>query len=771
MNFKTTALLLALALAVVCYFFFVDSKKPSQSEIEQRQSDSPAQEGTPVFTAAPEAATVDSVTIELKTGKLELTRQGNEWTQVQPVRFPLNQWSVQGLIEQGLGLRYSRKFTPGQNETPAARDIGLDPALATLTFKGSGAKPFVGRVRLGQTTVGGRAYAMVDDGPEVYVVSDALYKAVVTQKPEEWRSRTLRNIPGFRENRAESITLARRGQPEIVAVRRDREWALAGGETGRADPKTVEMILSALMTMHIDKFVSDGAGDLALFGLEKPSMSVTLRSVITPAGLEAPAASQPAAQPATTATQTLRIGLPDPSGTYYFACWNEGDAKPDVIFTIPKSDRDRFDKSLSDFRDPRLTTLSITEIKELVLERSSESIKLERDSAGAWSFAAPAPDFKADTEAVGSLIDDALILTRADGYVANAQPAGQPTATVRLGAVARPEPEVLRVFPATEAQSRSSKAPVEDHYLVMRNNESTGMLVPRARLTKLVQPAITLRDRVVLPANAAQLSRIEIKRSGGDNVELTRNPAPPATAPAPGQPAWSLPGGQKIDAPSLEALLGAIAPLRAEAWVADIKPTAAEAKDPIELRLTLSDGKVQSAKFYPESRLGEIEGVNAFFRVSATNAEAIRSELRDRTIVGLDVEELRHVEVSEPRAEAPLRIDRDDLGNFSSPEGRSISQANAGAMFDALATLRAERYLVPPKLPADAPARRIALESKGGKKIELWLPVGPNLDRTVRATLADGSTRWFALTEETAKKLRADMIAPAKELPMPVPTP
>lgn len=786
MNFKTTAFLLVLATAVVAYFYFVESRSPAPGGTTPPSQVAGPQDGTAVLAAPPEVSTIDRVEVDIKATRLELVREGAEWQQVAPVKFPLNQWAVQGLIEQCLSLRYMRKFTPGGKDSPKLADLGLEKPQATIAVKAGGAKPFAMRVKVGQTTVGGRAYAMVDDGPEVYVVGDVLYKALLTQRPEEWRSRTLRNIPSFRENRAELISLARPGQSAVELVRREREWALGGAHTGRVDPRSVETLLSSLMTLHIDKFVSDGGEDLALYGLDKPQISLTLRSLVAPADPIPPTKSpstQPSTQPVKTLAQTLRIGLPDPSGSLYFATWSAADERPQVVFTIPKSDRDKFEKSVNDFRDPRLTPLGLTEIKELSVERVGEAIRLLRDSSGNWSFGDPAPDFKADTDAVGSMLDDTLIISRAEGFVANANPSGTPLATVKLTATARPEPDVIRVFEPARSAGAAAGTGADEQYLVLRNNETTGMLVPRARLARLLQPPIALRDRVVLRAGQPNLRRVEIRRGGvvgpgalsvlerGESSAQTAPTTAPTASPAAGPLAWKLLGGQQVDAASLQTLLGAVAPLRAETWTAEGRLDPADEKGAIDIQILDAQGQTHAARVYPVSRLGKVEGVKAMFRVSVATLEALRAELRDRTIVAADVEDLKSVRVSQGGSDATLVVNRDELGSFANPEGKNLSQANCGALFDALASLRAEQYVDEPGSAAAAPARRIELTLKGDRRVSIDLPTGPGLERTSKATLPDGTVRWFTLAEDVAKKLRADLVAASKD-PMPaIPAP
>jgi hypothetical protein len=170
---------------------------------------------------------------------------------------------------------------------------------------------------------------------------------------------------------------------------------------------------------------------------------------------------------------------------------------------------------------------------------------------------------------------------------------------------------------------------------------------------------------------------------------------------------------------------------------------------------------------YPDSDLGALPGINDFFRVDKSVVDALEAEFHDRTIVGIDVDDLKQVTVTDRPSGGPVGqsavITRDSLGVFHCAEIKDLSQANAGALFDTLASLRAEHYVKVPTLTPGAPERTLDVETKSGKKIHLNLAAGaPWLNRFACVTLPDGTTRWFNVTDDVAAKLHADMVMPAK---------
>ncbi len=696
MNFKTTATLLVLALLIGAYFFFVERNTPSTLDLEKVRLAGDPEEGTPLFTADElSTSSIDHLTIDLSGAPIEVARDGLDWYQVQPVHFALDSWSVQPVIDAAAGLRYSRKFIPGEDGKPKLDELGLAPPQATVTISAGGAKPAKFTIKVGKTGSGGRGYVMLDDKPDVYVVTDALHKAVIDQKPEDWRRHSL---PSPHESRADRIAFTRVGtsaasaslagqsaEPESFEMERHgKDWDLSGNDAGRIDPDKIKTLLDSLASLHIDKFVIDAPTDLAEYGLDKPALTLTIQSTpappsMLPGGQEspeppetptapaapdstAPAGKPPASQPAVEKpiVQTLRIGGPvDMNGEAYFATWGDKGETGNVVFTILKSDRQRLDKSIKDFRDARLTALEVRDIREVTVERGKEKLQLERDNNGGWTFVGPGPGFQPDNDAVSQLLDS-LTIVRADSFVPNAKPASDPIATVRLAAPDRPEPEVISIYPTSDAAAASIAA--YDQYLVMRNHEPTGLLVPAVRLAKILAPAMTLRDRLVLDVKPAQIRTITIIRTGLPRedavVTLTRAVLPaasqPATTPSTSESGlWQLTGGARIDdgfpwKPCWQPLSPCTlrpGPMRGEAAPSDVKSV-------INLEVAMTGGATQLVNIYPNSDLGAVPGINAFFRVDKAVVDALEAEFRDRTIVGIDVDDLKQVNLIEHPAGA-----------------------------------------------------------------------------------------------------------------------
>lgn len=755
MNFKTTLFLLVLVALVGSYLLFFERRQPTTIERQQALNDAGKLPGTPLF--RPDQLSTDAiqaVTIERDGKKISLKRDGEEWSQVEPVKFALNRWSVQQLIDSAASLRYNQKLQPGEKNVPSLEKLGLAQPLAIVMLQAAGSQPAAHTLKVGRTTVGGQGFVQMDADAAVYVVGDALHHLLQDQKVESWRKRTL---AAPKEGQAGEITLTH-GPSRISLIKADGNWFLGPPQSGRADAKAIGAILSQLGAMYIDKFVADAPADLSLYGLDKPTTTLTIK---IPAS---PAVSQPADQSAAAkmAVQSLRIGSPvDLSKEAYFATWVEGDEPGQVIFTLGKADVERFAKSADDLRDARITPLAATDVREVSLERSGLTpLKLQRGSAG-WAFAEPGPGFSADNDEVSKLVA-AIVETKARGFIADAKPANPPLATITLSAVGRSEPDVLRVYSAEKDKEGKERR------LVVRNNETTGYVVPGEQLSALTATALSLRDREIFKLDPTQITKVVIRHPDVTYAfERTAAPAgsQPATQAAEPGP-WKLTGQPRFEAQAFEKFLAALASLRAASWVKPLDVPATYPWAPgLWIEVSMADGKSHPLTIDNNSGLGWAQADDLpWFELDRSFIALAGAEFRDRTVLPIAAMEIRSISVT--RGGKTIVIHRNPDGKYVGGDEQAVNQAAAGGLFDTLAGLRVERHLSVVK--AGKPRMQILIETQAGQKITLAFPASDGEPESAAMSGALGE-KFFRVSKDVMKKFEADLTGREefkKELPL-----
>ncbi len=200
---------------------------------------------------------------------LRFERSGNNWTQVEPIQFPMDAFSIRRLILSAMQVEVVRVLEPGD---VAAADLGFDPPRANVTWtwpQGSYTLSF------GRRSVAGRSYVKRSGSRTIYVVTGELYKRAVEFSPKHWRDRTI-FAPAPAEIDAIEID---DGDRRVVLERQRKRWLMTEPVRTRVDPVAREALESAVRRAKSAGFILDEPDDLSKFGLADPAGTLTVRSV------------------------------------------------------------------------------------------------------------------------------------------------------------------------------------------------------------------------------------------------------------------------------------------------------------------------------------------------------------------------------------------------------------------------------------------------------------------------------------------------------------
>lgn len=756
MNFKTTIVLLAAVALVGAYFVLVEQQVPTTYELERQAAQDADQPGQMVF-AGDRLSAPSVVSMTISRGDeppVALARRDQEWFQTQPVRFPLNNWSAKQIVDAAASLRYSQRFTaamPGESsDQPSLAQLSLSPPKATVTLETEGPASARHAVHLGKTAVGGRAYVTIDDDPRVYVVSDDLHRQVIDSGVRQWRKNSL-NAPD--EGRTHRVALTAGGRT-ITMDKADGAWFLSSPDAGRVSKKAVAELLTAVSQAYLSEFVADKPADLSVYGLDNPA---TVLWIDLPSFATEAVQPQDEGQKTSTAqakSYSLRIGSAvDLKNDRFFATWGgDDDQEPspgDVVFILSKFDVEKFSKAVDQLREPHVTPVDPADVRELTIDKpGTPAVKLLRSPDVGWSFEQPGPGFKADSGVVSELVESIAGL-EAQSFEPQPDSEIAPLVTATLTVIGQPEPEVLRVFPAT----------ADGAYPVLRNNETICYLVPAEKLAALFEPAVSLRQRTVLDLSADQVVRVALRQADNTVYVFERQPADDqsenpaadageASSASPPPPvelgAWSLQGRETFETAAFEQLLKQLAPLRAKRWLpppdADLKPAT------LGLDIETTGGQTYQFVINFERSVARLtsDPQPSWFELSDDLIAAIGAEYRDRTLLSLKPADIESVRVS--RGETSVTVQRDSSGRYTVEGGQGIEPSLAGKLFDALAGLRAERYVTPAQ--PTQPTLQVRLKGRQGEHL-LSIVETPD-----SAPLGTDGARFFTLAPETVSAIR-----------------
>jgi hypothetical protein len=203
-------------------------------------------------------------------------------------------------------------------------------------------------------------------------------KAAADAKPAADASPKLLSIP---DDQFKQIKLAKTGADTTVLVRGDdKKWQLTQPKPLPADQDSVSSLVSTLSSLNSDRLIEDKAGDLGQYGLNKPSIEVTVTKKDGK-------------------TETVLIGDDTPTGGGEFAM-RQGDPR---VFTIASFVKSSVDKSYKDLRDKRLLTFDNDKLTRVALQAKGPEVEFGKNNQNDWQILKPKP-LRADGSQVEDLI-------------------------------------------------------------------------------------------------------------------------------------------------------------------------------------------------------------------------------------------------------------------------------------------------------------------------------------------------------------------------------
>lgn len=199
--------------------------------------------------------------------RVVFARSGTTWNVVEPVKADAEA-SLADFV-QGLFRLRADEIVAGKDADPKL--FGLSPP--TLEWKVfSGDKELLD-LQVGGVDKSGRRYGRLGGGEQVFVLTPAQSGQVMAEH------RLRKPWPALDAAQISQVAVSRDGG-DFTLVKRDSDWFLKEANV-RADDKTVTSLLDALAGLKVDHYVADTKGNLPLYGLEPPEMTIELT---TPTG-------------------------------------------------------------------------------------------------------------------------------------------------------------------------------------------------------------------------------------------------------------------------------------------------------------------------------------------------------------------------------------------------------------------------------------------------------------------------------------------------------
>jgi len=536
MNTKSTLVMAIIALVVAVVLFVVKPwEAPEQTEKKPTTARKLFEEG--------ELDNVDRIELARETDTLVFAKSGkDEWKLTSPMEVSARKYEVDNLLREVKGLEYVTCYTSDSPVRPDDKLAGLDePRVKVKLHEGDKLKAefHVGR-RL--PTGAGSYLKLVSAKGKIYETKKDL-SSTFAKPVKDYRDKTLVK---FELKDAVKVTIET--VQTIVLTKADDTWLIEEPMRGRADKSKAKGVVRRMSNLIVGDFKADEPKSLRRFGLDKPSLKVTVEILeeIPPKAKPGDPDTQPADTQPTKETKTYTLlvgGATKADGSAYFAKL----VSAPWVFSIPKYTFEQMAVSLSDLREKSLASVSTTQATRIETRTPGGAMELSKKGAQ-WQFA---DGTEADSTAVGDLVKAVDDLKATDF----AEPSvmidwTSPRATITITQQGELNPVTVLVGNATASGKMT----------YVRNAAEEAVAVVREEdVEQLLAAPVAYRDRSVLTFPRERAKKLEITRADGSVVTLTREDTD-----------WKMetPIQADADADTVRNVLQDMASLRAERVVA-----------------------------------------------------------------------------------------------------------------------------------------------------------------------------------------------------------
>ena len=261
MNWRTTLVLAAIAVAVFAYFKFFEIKQPSTEEAKRQAQNVVKFDRTKI----------DGVIIQNGDEKIEIRRRDGKWRLETPIKDQADSSLVENLFSDLENWQKDSTISAKEIDADKSKlnEYGLNKSKLRLKLTGQERPP---EILFGKdAALEGKMYVRFEDSKETFLAGQSIKKDV-DKKPEEFRDRKLTDLSTTQVSRLILKTPA--GEMELQ--KKGDHWDIMKPLRARADEQKVRDLIAQVTSSRIQQFVADDRGDLHAYGLADPRGSITL---------------------------------------------------------------------------------------------------------------------------------------------------------------------------------------------------------------------------------------------------------------------------------------------------------------------------------------------------------------------------------------------------------------------------------------------------------------------------------------------------------------
>ena len=368
MKWKTTLVLLTIALALAVYIKFYESKRPNTEEAKRQAQN--------VVNFNREK--IDGIVIQNGDDKIDMRRRDNKWRLETPIKDQADNSVIENLLFDLESWQKDATIPAKQTEADKNKlnEYGLSKPKLRLKLLGQDAPP---EILFGKdAALEGKMYVRFENSKETFLAAQSIKKDI-GKKPEEFRDKKLTDLITAQVSRVVLKTAA--GEMELQ--KKGDHWEIVKPLRARGDDQKIGDLIAQVTTAHIQQFVADDRGDLHPYGLAEPRGSITLFTQDDKQG------------------QMLQIGaVPEKEKDQVYVRFSPRA----FVYTLPKKTEEVLNTRPNDVRDRHLVRIDTNILDRMTIDAPGKGKTVLARKQENWTIASRSNE-PANSSEVHRLID------------------------------------------------------------------------------------------------------------------------------------------------------------------------------------------------------------------------------------------------------------------------------------------------------------------------------------------------------------------------------
>jgi hypothetical protein len=565
MNWKTTIVLLTLAIAGGAYLKFYEIKRPDTAEAK-RQSQN-------VVNFNREK--INGIDIWNGDDKINMRRDNNKWRLEAPIKDQADNALIDNLLSELEAWQKDATISAKEIKADKSKldEYGLNKPKLRLRLRGEGEpRPILfGK----DAALEGKMYVRLENSKETFLASQSIKKAI-EKKADEFRDRKLTDLVTAQVSRLIIKTAA--GEMELE--KKGEHWEIAKPMRARGDDQKIGDLIAQITTARIQQFVADDHGDLHPYGLAEPRGSITLFGLDDKSGRRGDTDSSRGEQ-----GQTLQIGVaPEKEKDQIYV----RSVARGFVYTLSKKVEETLNAKPNDLRDRHLVRFETNILDRITVDSPGKGKTVLARKEENWTIASRnnAPANSGEVNRLIVKLKDEQVVKFVEDVASNLPKFGldKPPLQITLSSFASENTAETKAGEHPIATIAFGKVDGDNVYARL-GDEPFIVVVPRKFLDEILVDPLQWQELSVFKFKPEQIQRLSVVTNleqtfvrGANNV-------------------WTwVKGSGPINQVNVQSLLNTLSNLHAARWIGSTTPQHGFDKPQVTIAFTTSPDDKTSHK-------------------------------------------------------------------------------------------------------------------------------------------------------------------------------